>query len=97
MSEQKEKGEEKKLTVKILRETRKPSKEALNRLKEQNKIRKAIMEALKSEPKTIPELASELNMDSSVVMWYVMTMIKYGLIEVGEEEDDYYKYKLAEG
>ncbi len=97
MSEQKEKGEEKKLTVKILRETRKPSKEALNRLKEQNKIRKAIMEALKSEPKTIPELAYELNMDSSVVMWYVMTMIKYGLIEVGEEEDDYYKYKLAEG
>ncbi|MCD6492242.1 MAG: hypothetical protein J7K36_00310 [Archaeoglobaceae archaeon] len=97
MSEQKEKGEEKKLTVKILRETRKPSKEALNRLKEQNKIRKAIMEALKSEPKTIPELASELNMDSSVIMWYVMTMIKYGLIEVGEEEDDYYKYKLAEG
>jgi len=97
MSEQKEKGEEKKLTVKILRETRKPSKEALNRLKEQNKIRKAIMEALKSEPKTIPELASELNIDSSVVMWYVMTMIKYGLIEVGEEEDDYYKYKLAEG
>jgi len=97
MSEQKEKGEEKKLTVKILRETRKPSKEALSMLKEQNKIRKAIMEALKSEPKTIPELASELNMDSSVIMWYVMTMIKYGLIEVGEEEDDYYKYKLAEG
>jgi len=87
----------KKLTVKILRETRKPSKEALSMLKEQNKIRKAIMEALKSEPKTIPELASELNMDSSVIMWYVMTMIKYGLIEVGEEEDDYYKYKLAEG
>ena len=97
MSEQKEKGEEKKLTVKILRETRKPSKEALSMLKEQNKIRKAIMEALKSEPKTIPELASELNIDSSVVVWYVMTMIKYGLIEVGEEEDDYYKYKLAEG
>ena len=87
----------KKLTVKILRETRKPSKEALSMLKEQNKIRKAIMEALKSEPKTIPELASELNIDSSVVMWYVMTMIKYGLIEVCEEEDDYYKYKLAEG
>ena len=86
----------KELTVKKLREKGvKPRKEAIERSKEQRKIIKQITECLKSGPKTIPEIAAELNMPTGVVTWYVMTLWKYGQIVAGEEVDGYYKYGLA--
>ncbi len=95
MAEEKEK-KKKELTVKMLRDKGvKPRKEAIERSKEQRKIIKQITECLKSGPKTIPEIASELNMPTGVVTWYVMTLWKYGQIVAGEEVDGYYKYELA--
>ncbi|RLI84971.1 MAG: hypothetical protein DRP01_07230 [Archaeoglobales archaeon] len=91
-----EKKGKKELTVKKLREKGvKPRKEAVEKSKEQRKIIKQITECLKSGPKTIPEIASELNMPTGVVTWYVMTLWKYGQIVAGEEVDGYYKYELA--
>ena len=91
-----EKKAKKKLTVQMLRETRKPPKENLERQKEQRKIIKAIKEALKSGPKTIPQIAEETNLRTDVVVWYLFSLRKYGEIQEVEEVDGYYTYKLVE-
>ncbi len=91
-----EKKAKKKLTVQILRETRKPPKENLERQKEQRKIIKAIKEALKSGPKTIPQIAQETNLSTDTVVWYLFSLRKYGEIQEVEEVDGYYTYKLVE-
>jgi len=96
MAKEAEKQPKKELTVKKLREKGvKPREEVIERSKEQRKIIKQITECLKAGPKTIPEIASEVKMPVGIVTWYVMTMFKYGIVEVGEEEEGYYKYKLA--
>lgn len=86
----------KELTVKKLRDKGvKPKEEVIEMAKEQRKIIKQITECLKAGPKTIPEIASEVNMPVGIVTWYVMTMFKYGQVEPGEEVNGYYKYKLV--
>ena len=86
----------KELTVKKLRDKGvKPKEEVIEMAKEQRKIIKQITECLKAGPKTIPEIASEVNMPVGIVTWYVMTMFKYGQVEAGEEVNGYYKYKLV--
>lgn len=98
MTEEKEekKGKaKKKLTVQMLRETRKPPKENLERQKEQRKIVKAIKEALKSGPKTILQIAEETNLKTDVVVWYLFSLRKYGEIQEVEEVEGYYTYKLV--
>lgn len=95
--EAKEKGKaKKKLTVQLLRETRKPPKENIERQKEQRKIVKAIKEVLKSGPKTIPQIAVETGLKSEDVVWYLFSLRKYGEIQEVEEVDGYYTYKLVE-
>ncbi len=93
--ETKEKKAKKKLTVQLLRETRKPPKENVERQKEQRKIIKAIKEALKSGPKTIPQIAEETGLKSDDVVWYLFSLRKYGEIQEVEEVDGYYTYKLV--
>ena len=50
------------------------------------------------EKATIPELAEKLDMRSSEVVYYLMSMLKYGDIEtVGlDDMDEYYIYKLKD-
>ena len=86
----------KKLTVQMLRETRKPPKENIERQKEQRKIIKAIKNALKSGPKTIPQIAEEANLRTDEVVWFLFSLRKYGEIQEVEEVDGYYTYKLVE-
>ncbi|HHW44859.1 MarR family transcriptional regulator [Desulfofundulus thermobenzoicus] len=56
-----------------------------------------IMDILKQGPQTIPEIAGALGRPSHEVMFWVMGMRKYGLIEeTGEVTDEgYYRYGAA--
>ena len=52
--------------------------------------------ALKQRSRTVPELASELDLDTSVVMWNLMAMKRYGLVAEGDRRGDYFEYSLVE-
>ncbi len=85
-------------TLKKLRERGvKPKSEVLEMSKEQRKVIREIKDCLKDGPKTIPEIASKLNMPTGVITWYVMTLVKYGELTHSEEEvDGYFLYSLPE-
>ena len=73
------------------------SKELMAEAKEFAKVKKLITNALKAEPKTVPEIAEMLSMPSSEVLYWMMTMRKYeAIVEIGRaDEDGYYKYTLV--
>jgi predicted transcriptional regulator len=85
-------------TIDLIKEKRKVSEELKNRVKEFGKINRAILNALKEKDKTIPQIAEETMIEPNVVTYHLMTLIKYGKIEVGEidDMDEYYYYKLSE-
>ena len=87
---------EKGKTAKWLREKREVSQEAKDNLKEFSRIKKAILEALKDGDQTIIQLAEKLNMPKHDMVFYLMSLVKYGLVETGEVDDmdEYYIYKL---
>jgi len=71
-------------------------KELMDKVKEQTKIKNAIIKALKESPKTVPELAKELNMDSYTLFWYLMTLWKHREVEEVEKTDEgYWKYGVV--
>jgi predicted Rossmann fold nucleotide-binding protein DprA/Smf involved in DNA uptake len=67
-------------------------------LRDEMYMHERIEDALTSEPKTIPELASELNYPSSEVIKWVMALRRYGkIVEMPKSRaDDYYRYKSVE-
>ena len=55
------------------------------------------LEILGQGPKTVPELAEALGKPADEVTWWLMGYWRYGqVVEVGEQEDGYSKYKLVE-
>jgi len=89
---------EKKNTLKIFREKTgvKVSEELLNMTREQGRMRAKITKALSSGPKTIPEIAREIGVSSQIVTWYVLTFVRYGVLEpVEQTEEGYWKYKIS--
>lgn len=87
---------EKGKTAKYLREKRAVSQKAKDNLKEFNRIKKAILDALKEEDLTIDQLTKQLNMPKHEVVYYLMSLIKYGFVQTGEVDDmdEYFTYKL---
>ena len=83
-------------TIDIMKEKRKVSDTVKDSIKAFNKLKKQLIKALESGEKTIPELSQELEIDSDVITYNLMTLLKYGFIEVGEldDDDEYYYYKL---
>lgn len=60
-------------------------------------VKARILSQLGEDPKTIPEIAAALEYPANNVMYWVMTMWRYGsLEEVGKPNDEgYYKYRPA--
>ena len=82
---------------KVRREERKESlSQAQALLKDQQAKRKAIREALKEEPRTVPEVADHTGLASHEVMWHMMAMKKYDLIEELDIDGEYYRYRLTQ-
>lgn len=64
--------------------------------KEQRDVTKAIQEALKGGPRTVPEIAAQTGLPSHKVLWYVMALKKYGKIAEAGQAGDYYRYAWKE-
>lgn len=84
-------------TAKYLRDKQGVPEHVKDELKEFNRIKRAITEALKTEDLTIAQLSEQLNMSKPDVTYYVMSLVKYGVLAVGEidDMDEYYTYKLV--
>jgi predicted transcriptional regulator len=62
--------------------------------KDQNQARKKLSDAFKGGARTIPELAKETGLESSVVTWHVMAMKRYGTVAEAGRRGDYYQYAM---
>ena len=84
-------------TAKYLRDKQGVPEKAKEELKEYNRVKKALTGALKEEELTIAQLSDKLEMDKSEVMYYLMSLVKYGIVAIGEidDMDEYYTYKLV--
>lgn len=72
------------------------SKELIEMVKDQKKMRTTILSTLKSGPKTIPEIANETGLEQHIVTWYLMTYLKYRIVKPDEEnEEGFWKYSLV--
>ena len=98
MAEEKITGkmENKKSTVKYMKEKYTVSEEAKSRSKKFIKLKKTILNTLKSGNKSIPQISKETDLSLGIVTYYLMTLRRYGFIaETGETtDDDYHLYKL---
>ncbi len=84
-------------TLVRLREERKETvTRAQALLKEQQVKRKAIRNAMKDGPKTVPEVADLTGFSSHDVMWHMMAMRKFDLIEELDMDGEYYRYQLKQ-
>jgi len=92
--------EEKKAQKEAMKELRKSRKQFIKasavRLKEQNKTIKMIKEQIKDNPKTVPEISQAAGIPSSEVLWYIATMKKFGEVLETEQDDAYFRYRLAD-
>ena len=64
--------------------------------KQQIQIHKAIKEALKNGPRTIPDIAEAAQLPADSVMWHVIALQRYGVIARQQAAGDYYLFALME-
>ncbi len=85
-----------KQTFKILRETHKVSEEVKENLKLFNKSKRLILEQLKEGEKSIAEISAATEMSKRDVVFYLMSLVKYGMVVNSriDDNDEYYYYKL---
>jgi len=85
-------------TIDHIKKIRTVSDETKAKRKEFNRIKKLIVKALEPEPKTIPQLAKEIDLSIDVITFHLMTLRKYGDVETGEidDMDEYFFYKLKQ-
>lgn len=83
-------------TIDVIKEKRKVPEGLMEKRKEYNDVRKLIKKALGDGPKTIPQIANETGISSSVITYTLMTCRRYGEIETGEldDMDEYFTYYL---
>lgn len=93
----KEKAKERTAILKRLREEHSEVvKRTQAAMKEQNAVRKQIREAMAGGPMTVPEVAAAIQLPSTEVLWHMMAMKKYDLLEELGMEGEYYQYQLAQ-
>jgi hypothetical protein len=82
--------------IEVLRERRGGmSNELKAYVNHQQKVYKALRQALKAGPRTVPQLAAECNIPAPDVMWHLMAMRRYGEVLDGPEQNGYLLYTLA--
>ena len=65
-------------------------------LKEQKRVQKEICQFIRESPKTVPEIAEAVNMPANVVLWYLASYKKYGIVVEDGMCADYPMYRRAE-
>ncbi|MFO8128887.1 MAG: hypothetical protein R6T99_03170 [Bacteroidales bacterium] len=83
-------------TIDQIKGRRKVPETLKEKVKNDGKINRAILKTITDGPKTIPRIAEEINMQPHIVTYYLMTLLKYGKVEVGEidDMDEYYNYNI---
>jgi predicted transcriptional regulator len=88
-------AERKKGTISVIKEKITVSDIVKEKSKVYIKTKKLIESSLKSGPKTIPQIAKEINLPLHIVTYYVMSLHKFGQLEAADpDDDDYYFYFL---
>ena len=87
---------EKGKTYKYLRDKKGISQEAKDKLKAYTRIKKNILDTLKETELSIEELSQKLNLPKYEIVFYLQSLIKYGLVEKAaiDDMDEYFTYKL---
>ncbi|MBN2349144.1 MAG: ArsR family transcriptional regulator [Bacteroidales bacterium] len=88
---------EKGKTFKYLREKKGVNQEVKDNLKHFTKIKKVILDALKEKDLTVEELTQQLKMPKHEVVYYLMSLVKYGFVKTGviDDMDEYFNYKIS--
>jgi hypothetical protein len=86
--------------MKVLKELREKHADTVAKtqalLKDQQAVRKLLKGAMKDAPMTVPEIAQAVNMPADEVLWHVVAMKKYDLVNEVGQDGEYYQYALAE-
>jgi predicted transcriptional regulator len=87
---------EKGKTYKYLQQKKEVSQETKDNLKQFTKIKKAILGALQEKEMNIAELSQKIDMPKHEMVYYLMSLIKYGFVQTGtlDDMDEYFTYKL---
>ena len=87
---------EKGKTAKYLREKQGVSEKVKENLKEFTRIKRKITEALKDNDLTVAQISEKTGLSGPDTLFYLMTLVKYGIVKVGEVDDmdEYFTYKL---
>jgi hypothetical protein len=81
----------------VLRERKGGMSEELKEyFKEQQRVRKALCEALRGGAKTVPEVAQACSIDKQAALWHLMAMRRYGEVVEVSEKNGYPLYALKE-
>lgn len=83
-------------TIDIMKQKREVPESVKQNIKEFNAMKKKILATMQTEHKSVPQIAEELQLPSDVVTFHLMTLQKFGFVEVSEldDMDEYYFYKL---
>ena len=65
-------------------------------LKEQGKIEREILKAIKEESKTVPVIADELEMPTHRILWFLTALRKYDQVMEDGMDGEYVLYKRRE-
>ena len=60
------------------------------------KQRKSIEDILKEGPSTVTVIAEKTGLEKSLVVWNIMGMLRWGVVDVASEEGEELTYKLKE-
>jgi hypothetical protein len=83
-------------TLQALRKERKRYIErARKSIKENNKVLKSIREQIAAEPRTVPQIAQAMAMDTAEVLIFVSALKKFGEVMEGPKDGDYFRYGLV--
>ena len=84
----------------LLKELREEHQETVDRtqalLKEQGKIEREILKLIKEESKTVPTIASELELPTDRVLWFLTALKKYDQVVEDGMDGEYVLYKRRE-
>lgn len=81
-----------------VRERRGPiSPELLQRNKDQSRAQRAILAAIATEAKSVPEIAKETGLESRFVFWIIAGLRKYNKAESVKKRGEYMTYRKKDG
>ncbi len=88
--------EKKTRTIDIIKQKRKVPESVTEGRKKYNSMKRAILESLKEEAKTIPQISTETNISLYETTYYLMALHKFGDVSVHslDDMDEYYFYEL---